>query len=139
MVTNDDGIRSLGLPTLTDALRSVAEVWVVAPDREMSAVSHSLTLPQPLRVKEIASQCYSVNGTPTDCVNLGVNSILKAKPDLIVSGINKGGNLGGDIVYSGTVAAAREGTMLSIPFFAISLVPWFINSVTYLLSQSFGG
>jgi len=122
MVTNDDGIHSQGLVTLTGALRSIAEVWVVAPDREMSAVSHSLTLHKPLRVKEIAPQCYSVNGTPTDCVNLGVNSILKAKPDLIVSGINKGGNLGGDTVYSGTVAAAREGTMLGIPSFAISLV-----------------
>ncbi len=122
MVTNDDGIHSQGLVTLADALRSIAEVWVVAPDREMSAVSHSLTLHKPLRVKEIASQCYSVSGTPTDCVNLGVNSILKVNPDLIVSGINKGGNLGGDTVYSGTVAAAREGTMLGIPSFAISLV-----------------
>ncbi|MDY7032413.1 MAG: 5'/3'-nucleotidase SurE [Thermodesulfobacteriota bacterium] len=96
--------------------------WVVAPDREMSAASHSLTLHKPLRVKEIAHQRYTVNGTPTDCVNLGVNSVLKMKPDLIVSGINKGGNLAGDIVYSGTVAAAREGTMLGIPSFAISLV-----------------
>ncbi|MEW6616729.1 MAG: 5'/3'-nucleotidase SurE [Thermodesulfobacteriota bacterium] len=122
MVTNDDGINSQGLSTLTDALRSIAEVWAVAPDREMSAVSHSLTLHKPLRAKEIAPKYYSVNGTPTDCVNLGVNSILKTKPDLIVSGINKGGNLGDDIVYSGTVAAAREGTMLGIPSFAISLV-----------------
>ncbi|MFH2012469.1 MAG: 5'/3'-nucleotidase SurE [Pseudomonadota bacterium] len=122
MVTNDDGIQSQGLSTLVDALRSIAEVWVVAPDREMSAVSHSLTLHKPLRVKEIAPQYYSLNGTPTDCVNLGVNSILKVKPDLIISGINNGANLGDDIVYSGTVAAAREGTMLGIPSFAISLV-----------------
>jgi 5'-nucleotidase len=97
MVTNDDGINSQGLSTLADALTSIAEVWVVAPDREMSAVSHSLTLHKPIRVKEIASKYYSVNGTPTDCVNLSVNSILKTKPDLIVSGINKGGNLGDDI------------------------------------------
>lgn len=122
MVTNDDGIHSHGLIILADILQSIADVWVVAPDREMSAASHSLTLHKPLRVKEIAHQRYTVNGTPTDCVNLGVNSVLKMKPDLIVSGINKGGNLAGDIVYSGTVAAAREGTMLGIPSFAISLV-----------------
>ena len=122
MVTNDDGIHSHGLIILADTLQSIADVWVVAPDREMSAASHSLTLHKPLRVKEITHQRYTVNGTPTDCVNLGVNSVLKMKPDLIVSGINKGGNLAGDIVYSGTVAAAREGTMLGIPSFAISLV-----------------
>lgn len=122
MVTNDDGIHSQGLVALADALKSIADVWVVAPEREMSAVSHSLTLHRPLRVKEIAPQYYSVDGTPTDCVNLGVNSILKAKVDLIVSGINKGGNLGGDVTYSGTVSAAMEGAMLNIPSFAISLV-----------------
>jgi 5'-nucleotidase len=122
MVTNDDGINSEGLITLADALKSIADVWVVAPEREMSAASHSLTLHRPLRVKKVAPNCYSVDGTPTDCVNLGVNSILKTKPELIVSGINKGGNLGCDISYSGTVSAAMEGTMLGIPSFAISLV-----------------
>jgi len=122
MVTNDDGIHSHGLVTLADALSSIGDVCVVAPDREMSAVSHSLTLHRPLRVKEIAPKHYSVDGTPTDCVNLGVNTILKEKPDLIVSGINKGGNLGCDIAYSGTVSAARESAMLNIPSFAISLV-----------------
>ncbi|MFH1624419.1 MAG: 5'/3'-nucleotidase SurE [Pseudomonadota bacterium] len=122
MVTNDDGIHSQGLVTLATALRSMADVWVVAPEREMSAASHSLTLHRPLRVKEIAPQHYSVDGTPTDCVNLGVNTFLKGQPDLIVSGINKGANLGGDITYSGTVSAAMEATMLGIPSFAISLV-----------------
>jgi len=122
MVTNDDGIQSEGLTALADALKSVADIWIVAPEREMSATSHSLTLHKPLRIKKIASQCYSINGTPTDCVNLGVKSILDTKPDLIVSGINKGGNLGSDITYSGTVSAAMEGTLLGIPSFAISLV-----------------
>ncbi len=122
MVTNDDGIHSSGLLALAKVLQPIADVWIVAPDREMSAASHSLTLHRPLRVKETAHQSYHVDGTPTDCVNLGVNGILRTKPDLIVSGINKGGNLADDIVYSGTVAAAREGAMLNIPSFAISVV-----------------
>lgn len=122
MVTNDDGINSEGLITLADTLKSIADVWVVAPEREMSAVSHSLTLHRPLRVKEVSKNCYCVDGTPTDCVHLGVHCILSSRPNLVISGVNKGGNLGCDIAYSGTVSAAMEGTVLGIPSFAISLV-----------------
>jgi 5'-nucleotidase len=125
LVTNDDGIESEGLLALARALGKVAEVWVVAPDRERSAVSHSLTLGRPLRrkrVRTLGPRYFAVNGTPTDCVLLGVNKILPERPRLIASGINKGENLGDDITYSGTVSAAIEGTILGIPSFAISLV-----------------
>ena len=98
-------------------------MYVVAPDRERSAASHSLSLTHPLRVEKLSPRVYSVDGTPTDCVNLGVNGILKGKKiDLLVSGINKGANLGDDITYSGTVSAAMEGTILGIPSIAVSLV-----------------
>ncbi len=100
----------------------MGEVFIVAPDRERSAASHSLTLHKPLRVEKIGPNAYAINGTPTDCINLAVNGILKKRPDLVVSGINKGGNLGDDVTYSGTVSAAMEGTLLGIPSFAISLV-----------------
>jgi 5'-nucleotidase len=125
LVTNDDGIESEGLLALARALEKVAEVWVVAPDREQSAVSHALTMGRPLRKKRVrllGPRYFSVNGTPTDCVLLGVNKVLPERPDLIASGINKGENLGDDITYSGTVSAAIEGTILGIPSFAISLV-----------------
>ena len=122
LVSNDDGIHSEGIKTLARALKRVGEVFIVAPDRERSAASHSLTLHKPLRVEKIGPNAYAINGTPTDCINLAVNGILKKRPDLVVSGINKGGNLGDDVTYSGTVSAAMEGTLLSIPSFAISLV-----------------
>ncbi len=122
LVTNDDSVNSPGLLSLAKTLKGVGEVWVVAPDREQSTVSHSLTLHRPLRVEEISPRFFTVNGTPTDCVNLACNGILKEKPSLVVSGINKGPNLGDDITYSGTVSAAIEGTLLGIPSFAISLV-----------------
>lgn len=125
LVTNDDGIHSDGLLALARALEEVAEVWVVAPDRERSAVSHALSMGRPLRskrVKSLGPRFFAVNGTPTDCVLLGVGKIMPERPQLIVSGINKGENLGDDITYSGTVSAAIEGTILSIPSFAISLV-----------------
>jgi len=122
LVSNDDGVHSEGLYVLTEALSGLGEVFVVAPDREQSAASHALSLYSPLRVEEIHPGIYSVDGTPTDCVNLAVNGLLKDKrPDLIVSGINKGGNLGDDITYSGTVSAAIEGTLLGIPSVAVSL------------------
>ena len=121
LLTNDDGIHSRGLRALAKSLESIGDVWVVAPDREMSAASHSLTLHRPLRIKEVVPQYYCVDGTPTDCICLGVHKVLEERPDLIVSGINKGGNLASDIFYSGTVSAAREGTMIGIPSFAISL------------------
>jgi 5'-nucleotidase len=97
-------------------------VYVVAPDREESAIAHSLTLHRPLRVEKIKRSYYAVDGTPADCVHLGVNVLLPGRPDLIVAGINKGGNLGDDVTYSGTVSAAFEGTLLGIPSFAVSLV-----------------
>jgi len=122
LVTNDDGIYSEGLIVLAKALREVGDVFVVAPDRERSAIAHSLTLHRPLRVEKIKRNFYAVDGTPADCVYLGVNVIFPKRPQLIVSGINKGGNLGDDVTYSGTVSAAFEGTLLGIPSFAISLV-----------------
>jgi 5'-nucleotidase len=122
LVSNDDGIHSEGLIALARVLEDLGEVFVVAPDREQSAASHSLTLHRPLRIHEINSHWFSINGTPSDCIILGVNGILRdRKPDLIASGINKGANLGDDIIYSGTVSAAREGTLLGIPSFAISI------------------
>jgi 5'-nucleotidase len=122
LISNDDGINSAGLHALNEALRTLGEVFIVAPDREQSAASHALSLYRPLRVEEIAENIYSVDGTPTDCVNLAVNGLLKDKrPHLIVSGINKGENLGDDITYSGTVSAAMEGTLLGIPSMAVSL------------------
>lgn len=123
LVSNDDGVRSEGIDALAAAMKEIGTVYVVAPDRERSAASHSLTLSHPLRVEKIGPRVYSVDGTPTDCVNLGVNGILKGKKvDLLVSGINKGANLGDDITYSGTVSAAMEGTLLGIPSIAVSLV-----------------
>ncbi len=123
LVSNDDGVRSEGLLALSGALKELGTVYVVAPDRERSAASHSLTLTHPLRVEKLGPRVYSVDGTPTDCINLGVNGILRGKRiDLLVSGINKGANLGDDITYSGTVSAAMEGTILGIPSIAVSLV-----------------
>lgn len=122
LVSNDDGINSEGLDSLAISLRELGEVVVVAPDRDQSAASHSLSLHRPLRIERISESIYSVDGTPTDCINLAVNGLLKdERPDLIVSGINKAANLGDDITYSGTVSAAIEGTLLKIPSMAISL------------------
>ena len=121
LVTNDDGIQSPGLAALRDALAPLGEVVVIAPERDNSAVSHSLTMNRPLRVQQLADALYTLDGTPTDCVAVGLGKILSGKPDLLVSGINSGPNLGDDITYSGTVSAAVEGTMYSIPSMALSL------------------
>jgi 5'-nucleotidase len=121
LVTNDDGIHAPGITLLAEALSVIGEVAVVAPDRERSAVSHALTLHHPLRAEQIAPGRFAVDGTPTDCVNLGIHSLLDFHPDLVVSGINRGANLGDDVTYSGTVAAAMEATLMGIPAFAISL------------------
>jgi len=120
LVTNDDGLGVPGLTVLARALSGVGRVVIVAPDRDQSAVSHALTLKQPLRVRRHAENIYSVDGTPTDCVNLGIFNILCKRVDLVVSGINRGYNLGDDVTYSGTVAAAFEGTLLGYPSFAVS-------------------
>jgi 5'-nucleotidase len=125
VVSNDDGIRSAGIRALAAAMSEIGTVVVVAPDRERSAAGHSLSLSRPLRVDELSPGWYSVDGTPTDCVNLAVNGILRRKKiALVVSGINKGANMGDDITYSGTVAAAMEGTLLRLPSIAFSLATW---------------
>lgn len=122
LVTNDDGVHSPGLIALAIAMQELGDVYVVAPDRERSAVSHSITLHRPLKVEELKEKVFSINGTPTDCVILGAHKLLPERPGLVASGINIGGNLGDDITYSGTVSGAIEGTILNIPSFAISLV-----------------
>lgn len=131
LVTNDDGINSQGIRTLSKALQSVGEVYIVAPEREQSAVGHALTLHRPLKSEKIRNKTYFINGTPTDCIILGVNKLLPQKPDLIVSGINNGGNMGDDITYSGTVAAAIEGTLCGILSIAISLVREAQSNIVY--------
>ena len=121
LVTNDDGIHSDGLSALAESLRAVGRVVVVAPEREMSTIGHALTLHSPLRLRQLGPDRYIVDGTPSDCVYLGVVKVLsRARPDLLVSGINRGGNVADDITYSGTVSAAFEGTLLGIPSIAIS-------------------
>lgn len=124
LISNDDGIAAPGLKVLEKALKPlVGEVWVVAPETEQSATSHSLTLRQPLRIRKISKFRFAVDGTPTDSVLLGVSQIMKDNPpDLVLSGVNRGGNLGEDVTYSGTVAAAMEGTLLGIPSVAFSQV-----------------
>jgi len=122
LISNDDGYFSPGITALAEALRSVGEVTVVAPERDRSGASNSLTLDRPLSVRQAANGFYFVNGTPTDCVHLAVTGLLDFLPDMIVSGINLGANMGDDTIYSGTVAAAMEGFLLGIPSLAVSLV-----------------
>lgn len=121
LITNDDGIHSAGLQALADELQSIGRVAVAAPDRERSAIGHALTLHAPLRAEEIGRDRWAVSGTPTDAVSLGIQGLLKMKPDLVVSGINKGSNMGDDLTYSGTVAAAMEATLMGVPSMAVSL------------------
>lgn len=121
LLTNDDGIYSEGLRRFADALRPVGDLIIVAPDREQSAASHALTLNRPLRMLQLEEDEWIVDGTPTDCVNLGVLKLLKDdRPDIVVSGINFGPNLGDDVTYSGTISAAFEGALLNIPSIAFS-------------------
>lgn len=124
LVTNDDGVRAEGIKALARGLQHLGSVVVVAPELEQSASSHSITLDNPLRIKEYAPDRFSVTGTPTDCVLLAIHRILGKKPDILVSGINHGPNLGEDVIYSGTVAAAIEGYLLGIPSIAISVASW---------------
>src|SRR5512147_1311355 len=121
LITNDDGVYSLGIQVLAKRLREIDTVVIVAPDRERSAAGHSMTLHRPLLIEEVRESVFSVNGTPTDCVNIAVKGLLSETPSLVVSGINKGPNLGDDVTYSGTVAGAIEGILLGIPSFSISL------------------
>jgi 5'-nucleotidase len=122
LLSNDDGYLARGLRVLADTLAEFAEVTVVAPDRNRSGASNSLTLDSPLRVEQVSDTVYFVNGTPTDCVHVAITGLLDTEPDMVVSGINHGANLGDDVLYSGTVAAAMEGRFLGGPALAVSLV-----------------
>lgn len=124
LVTNDDGIHSLGIAELENALREIGDVYVVAPESEMSGASHSLTLARPLRIRQIDERHWTVDGTPTDCVTLALNRILppQERPHICASGINHGPNLGDDATYSGTVAGAMEAAILGVPGLAFSLI-----------------
>lgn len=122
LLTNDDGYFSEGLIALEKAMSKLGDVFIVAPDREQSASSHSLTLNRPLRLQKIRANKYATDGTPTDCVMLAVHLLFKhKKPDMIISGINHGANMGDDVTYSGTVAAAIEGSILQVPSLAVSV------------------
>ncbi|MCL5264044.1 MAG: 5'/3'-nucleotidase SurE [Chloroflexi bacterium] len=135
LVTNDDGIDSEGLLLLKQALAKVGEVAIIAPDHNWSTAGHTKTIQRPLRVNQVrladGDVAYSTDGTPSDCVSLGVLGILERKPDLVVAGINKGPNLGDDVTYSGTVAAAMEGIISGIPSIAISLADYTKWDFTY--------
>ena len=120
LVTNDDGVHSEGIRALADAVAPFGDITIVAPIQEASAIGHALTLRRPLRIDLVAPGMYAVDGTPTDCVNIAITHVLRGKPDLIVSGINKGWNLGDDVTYSGTVSGALEGALLGIPSIALS-------------------
>ncbi|MDO6385958.1 MULTISPECIES: 5'/3'-nucleotidase SurE [unclassified Uliginosibacterium] len=122
LLSNDDGYFSPGLQALARELAKVAEITVVAPERDRSGASNSLTLDRPLQLRRAPSGFYYVNGTPTDCVHLAVTGMLDMQPDMVISGINHGANMGDDTVYSGTVAAATEGFLLGVPSLAVSLV-----------------
>ena len=122
LCTNDDGIHAPGLKIVEEIARALSDdVWIVAPELDQSGVSHSLSLNDPLRLREVGPRHYAVRGTPTDCVIMGARHILGAKlPDLVLSGVNKGRNVAEDVVYSGTIAGALEGTILGLPSFALS-------------------
>ncbi len=122
LVSNDDGYLAPGINALADALSAIADVVVVAPDRNRSAASNSLTLNNPLRISKVGENRFAVNGTPSDAVHLALTGFLEEEPDLVVSGINHGANLGDDVIYSGTVAAAVEGRFLGFPSIAMSMV-----------------
>lgn len=121
LLCNDDGYMAAGLACLAAALASVAEITVVAPDRDRSGASNSLTLLRPLRAHQAPNGFFYVDGTPTDCVHLAITGLLAKEPDIVIAGINHGGNLGDDVLYSGTVAAAMEGRFLGLPAIAVSL------------------
>ncbi|MBB1382899.1 5'/3'-nucleotidase SurE [Shewanella sp. SR41-2] len=122
LVSNDDGVRAPGIIALTNALSEFSQVLTVAPDRNCSGASNSLTLTNPLRINNLENGYISVNGTPTDCVHLAIRQLCQTEPDIVVSGINAGANMGDDTLYSGTVAAAMEGRFLGLPAIAVSLV-----------------
>jgi 5'-nucleotidase len=122
LLSNDDGVFARGINILAEALQEIADIYIVAPDRNRSGASNSLTLNAPLHIRKIADKIVSIEGTPTDCVHLAITGLLETIPDMVISGINEGANLGDDTLYSGTVAAAIEGRFLGLPAIAISLV-----------------
>lgn len=122
LISNDDGIDATGIRVLAKAMRRLGGVTIVAPDKNRSGASNSLTLDAPIRIKEVENAVYKVSGTPTDCVHVALTGLLDEDPDIVVSGINAGANLGDDVIYSGTVAAAMEGRFLGYPALAMSLV-----------------
>lgn len=121
LISNDDGVYAEGIQVLAEAVKEYAEVTVVAPDRNRSGASNSLSLSRPVRLKYLSERCISVEGTPTDCVHIAITGLLSTQPDMVLSGINAGANLGDDVWYSGTVAAAMEGRFLGLPAIALSL------------------
>lgn len=122
LISNDDGIEARGIQVLSDRMREIGEVIIVAPDRNCSGASNSLTLDSPIRIRELGDKRFRVRGTPTDCVHIALTGLLEKDPDIVISGINSGANLGDDVIYSGTVAAAMEGRFLGLPAIAVSLV-----------------
>ena len=122
LISNDDGLLAPGIQTLSQCVRQLGKVTVVAPDQNRSGASNSLTLDTPIRIKEVETDTFRVSGTPTDCVHIALTGLLKEDPDMVISGINAGANLGDDVIYSGTVAAAMEGRFLGLPALAVSLV-----------------
>ncbi len=135
LLSNDDGILARGLECLERAARPLGDVWVVAPDREQSATSHSLTLHHPLRPIQLGPQRWQVDGTPTDCVMLAIEALLPERPDFVLSGINHGPNMGEDVLYSGTVAAAMEGLALGVPSIAVSFAGRVLRADDTLLAD----
>jgi len=122
LISNDDGISAPGIQVLSDRMQALGKVTIVAPDQNRSGASNSLTLDSPVRLRKIAERTFSVSGTPTDCVHIALTGLLDKDPDIVISGINAGANLGDDVIYSGTVAAAMEGRFLGLPAIAVSLV-----------------
>ncbi|NCF63157.1 MAG: 5'/3'-nucleotidase SurE, partial [Gammaproteobacteria bacterium] len=122
LISNDDGITARGIQVLSDRMEAFGKVTIVAPDQNRSGASNSLTLDAPVRLRETGDGRYSVSGTPTDCVHIALTGLLEKDPDMVISGINAGANLGDDVIYSGTVAAAMEGRFLGLPAIAVSLV-----------------
>ena len=124
LVSNDDGIEARGIQVLSERMRALGKVTLVAPDKNCSGASNSLTLDSPVRIDEIGERTYRVRGTPTDCVHIALTGLLEKDPDIVVSGINAGANMGDDVIYSGTVAAAMEGCIQGLPAAAMSLADW---------------
>lgn len=136
LLTNDDGIRAHGLECLLEAAQPLGDVTIVAPDREQSATSHSLTLHHPLRPVQVAERQFQVDGTPTDCVMLAVEALMPEPPDFVISGVNHGQNMGEDVLYSGTVAAAMEGLSLGVRSIAVSFAGGDLRAdLTHLRAQ----